>query len=612
LKSVFIIAIVAVAMIGVMVPSADAANLVTNDYFLEVAEEPERYTDSNVKLSGQIEVKQIFENSILYIFQVGGIDNSNRDQISVYTDKNHKSFFEDDCLIIEGTISGVTELTNKMYSDPWDVPYMWLDDYTKIDCLEALYPTIAESTISQTQHMGGAKVTIEKVQWSDDHTRILLTVDNTSANNEITIYQHTSVLIQDRTQFESKGVCCSVDYLDGSIPYGSASKGWWVFEPTDPESFEIRVAVYETAENWRENEDYDMIFNINSIHDLSFSSSSPVPNPIPKPILESIPLGIASFVDQTKDPQHYIDRYNNEPTYKEWFDENYSQYDSIEQAVGYDEWSSGSFSIDKQEYHLGEKIFITANLLPEDNGTVQFLRPISDTRHEVYIQIPFDGMAKSQFNYYFEPKYDESKGICSIDDIAGNWIVRFSGTQYEDINFKILDQTASWDDRSFEPLEKNGQCAVDTHIPTEMKCGSGTEDVNGICQVIQTEEKSKGGGCLIATATYGSELAPQVQQLRELRDNQLLQTESGKQFMGTFNDIYYSFSPTIADMEREHPMFKEAVKLAITPMISSLSLMENAESESEVLSIGLSVIMLNLGMYLGVPAIVIVGIRRKF
>jgi len=81
--------------------------------------------------------------------------------------------------------------------------------------------------------------------------------------------------------------------------------------------------------------------------------------------------------------------------------------------------------------------------------------------------------------------------------------------------------------------------------------------------------------------------------------------------MGMFNNVYYSFSPIIADYEREHPMFKEVVKLAITPMISSLSLMENAESESEVLSIGISVIALNLGMYLGVPAIVIVGIRKR-
>ena len=121
----------------------------------------------------------------------------------------------------------------------------------------------------------------------------------------------------------------------------------------------------------------------------------------------------------------------------------------------------------------------------------------------------------------------------------------------------------------------------------------------------------RGGGCLIATATYGSEMATEVQQLRELRDNQLLQTASGKQFMGMFNDVYYSFSPIISDYERENPLFKEAVKIAITPMISSLSLMENANSESKIISLGLSVIVLNIGMYLGIPAIVVIGIRKR-
>ena len=139
-----------------------------------------------------------------------------------------------------------------------------------------------------------------------------------------------------------------------------------------------------------------------------------------------------------------------------------------------------------------------------------------------------------------------------------------------------------------------------------------SEDGTTQTEVVSNEQSTdEGGGCLIATATYGSELVPQIQQLRELRDNQLLQTKSGSAFMSTFNNIYYSFSPTIADYERENPLFKEAVKLAITPMISTLSLMENAESESEVLSIGISVIMLNLGMYLAVPAIVLVGIRKS-
>ena len=73
------------------------------------------------------------------------------------------------------------------------------------------------------------------------------------------------------------------------------------------------------------------------------------------------------------------------------------------------------------------------------------------------------------------------------------------------------------------------------------------------------ESEEKGGGCLIATAAYGSEMAPQVQLLREIRDNQLMNTESGSAFMGAFNEAYYSFSPTIADMERENPIFKEAL-----------------------------------------------------
>jgi hypothetical protein len=154
-----------------------------------------------------------------------------------------------------------------------------------------------------------------------------------------------------------------------------------------------------------------------------------------------------------------------------------------------------------------------------------------------------------------------------------------------------------------------GQKIVERTLPT---CGTGTEDVNGICQVIQTEEKtSKGGGCLIATAAYGSEMSPQVQMLREIRDNQLMNTEAGTAFMSTFNNVYYSFSPTIADMQRDSPILKEIVKVGLTPMISSLSLMEGADSESEVLGLGLSVIALNLGMYLGVPAVVIIGIRNR-
>ena len=124
------------------------------------------------------------------------------------------------------------------------------------------------------------------------------------------------------------------------------------------------------------------------------------------------------------------------------------------------------------------------------------------------------------------------------------------------------------------------------------------------------------GGCLIATATYGSELSPQVQQLRELRDNVVLNTESGNSFMKSFNQFYYSFSPTIADLERQNPIFKETVKVAITPLLTSLSILNYVEidSEEEMLGYGLSLILLNVGMYFALPAVAITklyNLRRK-
>ena len=235
-----------------------------------------------------------------------------------------------------------------------------------------------------------------------------------------------------------------------------------------------------------------------TVNDKPVSTPEPVvkePEPVVKEPDTTEELGLASFVDETKDPQSYVDRYENEASYKKWFDDNYSEYSSIYQAVGLE--------------------------APE----------------------------------VVEPEVTE-------------------------------------------PIVKE---------PEFGECGEGTDLVNDECVVI---EKSNGGGCLIATAAYGSEMAPQVQFLREIRDNQLMNTNSGASFMTGFNQFYYSFSPTIADMERENPMFREVVKIGITPLLSSLSLLSFAESEFEVLGYGIGVILMNAGMYFAAPAIIIFKARK--
>ena len=132
-------------------------------------------------------------------------------------------------------------------------------------------------------------------------------------------------------------------------------------------------------------------------------------------------------------------------------------------------------------------------------------------------------------------------------------------------------------------------------------------------EVATQETPSGGGGCLIATATFGTEFSPQVQQLREIRDGIVLKTNSGTSFLNGFNQFYYSFSPTIADMERQSPVFKEFVKITITPLLTTLSLLNYVDinSEIEMLGFGLGILFLNVGFYFAIPIVAVMKLKRN-
>lgn len=130
---------------------------------------------------------------------------------------------------------------------------------------------------------------------------------------------------------------------------------------------------------------------------------------------------------------------------------------------------------------------------------------------------------------------------------------------------------------------------------------------------VSLPKETEGGGCLIATAAFGSELSPKIQQLRELRDNIVLKTKTGSAFMTSFNNVYYSFSAPIADFERENNIFKEMVRISISPLISSLSLLNNVEidSEEKMLGYGIGIILINIVMYFVMPTWIILKIKNN-
>ena len=247
--------------------------------------------------------------------------------------------------------------------------------------------------------------------------------------------------------------------------------------------------------------------------------------------------------------------------------------------------------------------------------------------------------------YRFGASYSNDEKLYAIeeiviDDVIDDWFSK-TGNTYS------TDETGDWntyyntftEDTLFLGTEKKGSKDWDTECPVYFGktiqagitdnikyCFEIPKNVNYFIYLGNMFSKdalksqsmfetantsSNGGGCLIATATFGSEFAPQVQQLRELRDNTILQTKSGVSFMTSFNQFYYSFSPSIADLEREQPIFKEFVKITLTPMLSSLSLLNHVEinSEQDMIGYGLSIIIINIGMYFGLP---IFGILKLY
>jgi hypothetical protein len=116
--------------------------------------------------------------------------------------------------------------------------------------------------------------------------------------------------------------------------------------------------------------------------------------------------------------------------------------------------------------------------------------------------------------------------------------------------------------------------------------------------------------CFIATATYGSEIAPEVALLRYFRDAQVLRTSAGRSFMQAFNAFYYSFSPQVASFISANGIVRSSMKVILYPLIGILffsSKIFQVLSFNAELSITISGIIAALGIgvvYIGPIAVI--------
>ena len=251
-----------------------------------------------------------------------------------------------------------------------------------------------------------------------------------------------------------------------------------------------------------------------------------------------------------------------------------------------------NFDASDPQKRMDVTIVITA---PNGNlVTVLQISPSSDGNYSTTVKAA--GMISAEGDYTVKAKWGAQSNQTTFAYGGSSGAPGVEEETPEPAQTEVVDEEPEVDE---EPVMESSQPV----------CGPGTVLKNNVC----VAEQQKGGGCLIATATFGSEMAPQVQFLREIRDGTVLQTQSGSTFMTGFNQFYYSFSPAIADYERENPAFKETVKIAITPMLTSLAILNyvDIDSEEEMLGYGIGIILLNIGMYFIAPAAIIFKIRNR-
>jgi len=414
---------------------------------------------------------------------------------------------------------------------------------------------------------------------------------------------------------------------------------------TDPQTYVDRYHAEPSYKEWFDNNysEYDSIY-----HAVGLPDPNAAPEPAPPFARDTAAL--APFVDPAVDPLTYVERYLTDPSYKEWYDANYlAEYGSIYDAVGIpnldtfvnemapppsrdisalapfvDPAVDPNTYVDRYHTEPSYKEWYDANYLAEYGSIYDavgiLLIPASFVDLSVDPQTYVDRYhSEPSYKEWFDtnyPQYDSIYHAVGLPDPAGG-----SGSGVP-----------------AEPKLPPPVVAPGVELPPglELKpgqeygeCGEGTELANGYCVIIGTEpppppvisttgpdaagsDDQRGGGCLIATAAYGSEMAPQVQLLREIRDGRLAQTQAGSSFVEGFNVVYYSFSPHVADYERENPVFRDMVRTLLTPMLYTLGIMDHAGSESEVLAYGIAALLAILMIYVGAPILAASYMHRYY
>jgi hypothetical protein len=135
-----------------------------------------------------------------------------------------------------------------------------------------------------------------------------------------------------------------------------------------------------------------------------------------------------------------------------------------------------------------------------------------------------------------------------------------------DFNGNARPSSGAWDVGAFNfgsSLPSGSAPFVNTSVATAPSVSGGNVASDGGSGDSDSGGGGGGGGCFIATAAYGSYLAPEVGTLRDFRDRYLMTSRIGREFV----HLYYRFSPALAAYIAQHDTLRAATRYALTPVV---------------------------------------------
>jgi hypothetical protein len=161
---------------------------------------------------------------------------------------------------------------------------------------------------------------------------------------------------------------------------------------------------------------------------------------------------------------------------------------------------------------------------------------------------------------------------------ADKGVIIFDGVNYNN-GENILKANGSYSigatsgsDYQFTRWETTGSISVTNPNLSSTMC---TISGNGTLRMMQTSltpTPPPSGRCVVATAAYGSELAPEVVYMRNVRDNMVGSNDAGRQLVSGWNTFYYSWSPPIARFIDTYGTAKPIFRVLLLPLVGTVHL----------------------------------------